>query len=94
MSTPQALPRQTKPELEHAYSRSPELGYEPPETAGFFAYTLVKAKSNRNRASSPADKFLRVGGAALFLRKEGRSRFDIELEKTHIVFARRLKRNR
>jgi len=28
-------PRQTKPELEHAYSRSPELGYEPPETAGF-----------------------------------------------------------
>ena len=35
MSTPHALPRQTKPELEHAYSRSPELGYEPPETAGF-----------------------------------------------------------
>ena len=29
------MPRQTKPELEHAYSRSPELGYEPPETAGF-----------------------------------------------------------
>ena len=28
-------PRQTKPELEHDYVRSPALGYEPPETAGF-----------------------------------------------------------
>lgn len=29
-----AIPRQTKPELEHDYSRSTDLGYEPPETAG------------------------------------------------------------
>ncbi|MGA0940705.1 MAG: AraC family transcriptional regulator [Burkholderiaceae bacterium] len=29
-----ALPRQVKPELEHVYSRSPKLGYEPPEEAG------------------------------------------------------------
>lgn len=35
MSISPTLPRQTKPELEHAYSRSPELGYEPPEEAGF-----------------------------------------------------------
>src|SRR3989344_2571339 len=28
-------PRQTKPELEHDYVRSPALGYESPETAGF-----------------------------------------------------------
>lgn len=28
------LPRQRQPELEHAYSRSPSLGYEPPDTAG------------------------------------------------------------
>lgn len=35
MSSVHALPRQTKPELEHAFQRSPELGYEPPETAGF-----------------------------------------------------------
>ncbi|MCW5255320.1 AraC family transcriptional regulator [Verminephrobacter aporrectodeae subsp. tuberculatae] len=32
---PQALPRQTRPELEHDCSRSTELGYESPETAGF-----------------------------------------------------------
>src|SRR6218665_1109392 len=30
-----ALPRQTRPELEHHYTRSTELGYEPPEAAGF-----------------------------------------------------------
>src|SRR6218665_171859 len=30
-----ALPRQTRPELEHDYTRSTELGYEPPEAAGF-----------------------------------------------------------
>ncbi|MBX3655956.1 MAG: AraC family transcriptional regulator [Ramlibacter sp.] len=29
------LPRQRQPELEHDYSRSPALGYEPPDTAGF-----------------------------------------------------------
>lgn len=29
------LPRQRQPQLEQPYSRSPELGYEPPETAGF-----------------------------------------------------------
>lgn len=29
------LPRQRQPELEHDYSRSPLLGYEPPETTGF-----------------------------------------------------------
>ena len=34
VKTPTA-PRQTKPELEHDYVRSPALGYEPPETAGF-----------------------------------------------------------
>ena len=28
-------PRQLKPELEHDYARSPELGYETPDTAGF-----------------------------------------------------------
>ena len=28
-------PRQIKPELEHVYSRSPKLGYEPPEEPGF-----------------------------------------------------------
>lgn len=28
------LPRQRQPELEHAYARSPELGYEPPEETG------------------------------------------------------------
>lgn len=28
------LPRQRQPELEHAYSRSPSLGYEPPDEAG------------------------------------------------------------
>lgn len=28
------LPRQRQPELEHAYSRSPSLGYEPPDTSG------------------------------------------------------------
>jgi AraC-like DNA-binding protein len=28
-------PRQIKPELEHDYSRSTELGYEPPDEAGF-----------------------------------------------------------
>ena len=28
-------PRQIKPELEHDYVRSPELGYESPDTAGF-----------------------------------------------------------
>ena len=28
-------PRQLKPELEHVYSRSPKLGYEPPEEPGF-----------------------------------------------------------
>ncbi len=33
--TPRHLPRQLKPELEHEYSRSPSLGYEPPEDAGF-----------------------------------------------------------
>ncbi len=27
-------PRQLKPELEHDYSRSPELGYERPEEVG------------------------------------------------------------
>ncbi|MFM2058478.1 MAG: hypothetical protein RLY71_2863 [Pseudomonadota bacterium] len=31
----QQLPRQLKPELEHDYARSPELGYEPPDEAGF-----------------------------------------------------------
>jgi AraC-like DNA-binding protein len=30
-----AAPRQLKPELEHDYARSPDLGYEAPETAGF-----------------------------------------------------------
>ncbi|MDR3455763.1 MAG: AraC family transcriptional regulator [Rhodoferax sp.] len=30
-----ALPRQRQPELEHDYARSPSLGYEPPDTAGF-----------------------------------------------------------
>ncbi|SEL57011.1 AraC-type DNA-binding protein [Roseateles sp. YR242] len=35
MSSLHALPRQPKPELEHAFSRSPALGYEPPEEAGF-----------------------------------------------------------
>lgn len=30
-----SLPRQTRPELEHEHSRSTELGYEPPESAGF-----------------------------------------------------------
>ena len=30
-----SLPRQRQPQLEQAYSRSPDLGYEPPETAGF-----------------------------------------------------------
>ena len=34
VKTPTA-PRQTKPELEHDYVRSPALGYESPETAGF-----------------------------------------------------------
>jgi AraC-like DNA-binding protein len=29
------LPRQRQPQLEQAYSRSPALGYEPPDTAGF-----------------------------------------------------------
>jgi AraC-like DNA-binding protein len=29
------LPRQRHPELERSYSRSPALGYEPPEVAGF-----------------------------------------------------------
>jgi AraC-like DNA-binding protein len=32
---PRHVPRQLKPELEHEYARSPELGYEPPEEAGF-----------------------------------------------------------
>ena len=32
---PPIAPRQTKPELEHDYVRSPALGYESPETAGF-----------------------------------------------------------
>ena len=32
---PRKLPRQLQPELEQAYSRSPALGYEPPESAGF-----------------------------------------------------------
>lgn len=32
MSRRQKLPRQRQPELEHDYSRSPSLGYEPPET--------------------------------------------------------------
>jgi AraC-like DNA-binding protein len=30
-----ARPRQTKPELEHEYARSPELGYERPSDVGF-----------------------------------------------------------
>jgi hypothetical protein len=34
MSRRRNVPRQLQPELEHAYSRSPSLGYEPPE-AGF-----------------------------------------------------------
>jgi AraC-like DNA-binding protein len=35
MATRRQLPRQRQPQLEQPYSRSPELGYEPPETAGF-----------------------------------------------------------
>ncbi|MFM2052294.1 MAG: hypothetical protein RL456_331 [Pseudomonadota bacterium] len=31
---PRATPRQTRPELEHDYARSPDLGYEVPEEAG------------------------------------------------------------
>jgi len=34
-TTTQAVPRRTQPELEYACSRSPELGYEPSESAGF-----------------------------------------------------------
>lgn len=29
------VPRQLRPELEHDYARSPDLGYEPPDTSGF-----------------------------------------------------------
>lgn len=32
---PRLLPRQRQPQLEQPYSRSPHLGYEPPEAAGF-----------------------------------------------------------
>ncbi len=32
---PRNLPRQRQPELEHDYTRSPALGYEPPEDSGF-----------------------------------------------------------
>jgi AraC-like DNA-binding protein len=34
-SKPRHLPRQLRPELEHEYARSPSLGYEGPEDAGF-----------------------------------------------------------
>jgi len=30
-----SIPRQLKPELEHDYARSPDLGYEAPDTTGF-----------------------------------------------------------
>ena len=29
------VPRQLRPELEHDYARSPDLGYEPPDSSGF-----------------------------------------------------------
>ncbi|MGY0196626.1 AraC family transcriptional regulator [Leptothrix sp. BB-4] len=32
---PRSVPRQLKPELEHEYARSPELGYEPTAEVGF-----------------------------------------------------------
>ena len=32
---PRSVPRQLKPELEHDYARSPDLGYESPQEVGF-----------------------------------------------------------